>query len=142
MFWAAQANRGDKGFLSKDITVRDMLTHHGDIHHIFPKNFLKQRGLQRSKYNQVANYVYVQQEVNIKIGHTAPAAYMADVLAQCDSGVARYGAITRLDDLKVNLASNCLPEDLAAYQPEQFEAFLAERRRLMAQKIKQYYWGL
>ncbi|ASD06968.1 hypothetical protein CD797_32410 [Pseudomonas aeruginosa] len=66
----AQANRGDKGFLSKDITVRDMLTHHGDIHHIFPKNFLKQRGL-RSKYNQVANYVYVQQEVNIKIGDTA-----------------------------------------------------------------------
>lgn len=44
VFWAAQANRGDKGFLSKDITVRDMLTHHGDIHHIFPKNFLKQRG--------------------------------------------------------------------------------------------------
>ncbi|KPY31470.1 hypothetical protein ALO52_200235 [Pseudomonas syringae pv. primulae] len=80
--------------------------------------------------------------MNIKIGHTAPAAYMADVLVQCDSGVARYGAITRLDDLKVNLASNCLPEDLAAYQPEQFEAFLAERRRLMAQKIKQYYWGL
>ena len=38
VFWAAQANRGDKGFLSKDITVRDMLTHHGDIHHIFPKN--------------------------------------------------------------------------------------------------------
>ncbi len=43
VFWAAQANRGDKGFLSKDITVRDMLTHHGDIHHIFPKNFLKNR---------------------------------------------------------------------------------------------------
>ncbi len=55
VFWAAQANRGDKGFLSKDITVRDMLTHHGDIHHNFPKNFLKQRGLPRSKYNQVAN---------------------------------------------------------------------------------------
>lgn len=63
VFWAAQANRGDKGFLSKDITVRDMLTHHGDIHHIFPKNFLKNRGLARSRYNQVANFVFVQQEV-------------------------------------------------------------------------------
>lgn len=142
VFWAAQANRGDKGFLSKDITVRDMLTHHGDIHHIFPKNFLKQRGLLRSKYNQVANYVYVQQEVNIKIGDTAPAAYMAKVFDQCQQGAAHYGAIISLDDLKANLAANCLPHDLAAYQPEQFEAFLAERRRLMAQKIKQYYWGL
>jgi len=142
VFWAAQANRGDKGFLSKDITVRDMLTHHGDIHHIFPKNFLKNRGLARSRYNQVANFVFVQQEVNIKIGHTAPATYMADVLAQCESGEARYGAITRLDDLKGNLAANCLPEELAAYQPERFEEFLAERRRLMAQKIKQYYRGL
>ncbi len=28
------------------------------------------------------------------------------------------------------------------YQPEQFETFLTERLRLMAQKIKQYYWGL
>ncbi|TXH92891.1 MAG: hypothetical protein E6Q71_00190, partial [Pseudomonas sp.] len=142
VFWAAQANRGDKGFLSKDITVRDMLTHHGDIHHIFPKNFLKQRGLLRSKYNQVANYVYVQQEVNIKIGDTAPAAYMAKVFDQCQQGAAHYGAIISLDDLKANLAANCLPDDLAAYQPEQFETFLTERRRLMAQKIKQYYWGL
>ncbi len=80
--------------------------------------------------------------MNIGIGHTAPATYMADVLAQCDSGEARYGAITHLDDLKANLTANYLPEDLAAYQPERFEEFLSERRRLMAQKIKQYYWDL
>jgi hypothetical protein len=43
---------------------------------------------------------------------------------------------------KANLASNRLPEVSAASQPERFEAFLAERRRLMAQEIKQYYWGL
>ena len=83
----------------------------------------------------------MQQEVNIKIGDTAPATYMAKVFEQCQQGVAHYGAITNLDDLKANLAANCLPDDLTAYQPEQL-AFLAERRRLMAQKIKQYYWGL
>lgn len=142
VFWAAQANQGDRGFLSKDITVRDMLTHHGDIHHVFPKNFLKGRGLSRSKYNQVANYVYVQQEVNIKIGQTAPASYMAAVLDQCETGTARYGAIVRLADLRANLQANCLPDELQAYQPENFDAFLTERRRLMAQKIKRYYAGL
>lgn len=142
VFWAAQANRGDKGFLSKDITVRDMLTHHGDIHHVFPKNFLKGKGFPKAKYNQVANFVYVQQEVNIKIGDAAPATYLADVFAQCASGEPRYGAITRVEDLKSNLEANCLPEDLEAYRPDQFEAFLTERRRLMAQKIKQYYWAM
>ncbi|MEI0979001.1 hypothetical protein VUS57_07780, partial [Pseudomonas aeruginosa] len=64
------------------------------------------------------------------------------VFDQCQQGAAHYGAIISLDDLKANLAANCLPDDLAAYQPEQFETFLTERRRLMAQKIKQYYWGL
>lgn len=34
--------------------------------------------------------------------------------------------------------TNCLLEDSAASQPERFEAFLVERRRLMAQEIKQY----
>lgn len=80
--------------------------------------------------------------MNIKIGDTAPATYMAEVLAQCETGEARYGAITRLDDLQANLAANCLPSNLGTYQPEQFEEFLAERRRLMAQKIKEYYWAL
>ncbi|MGY1489336.1 GmrSD restriction endonuclease domain-containing protein [Methylobacillus pratensis] len=142
VFWAAQAHRGDKGFLSKDITVRDMLTHHGDIHHIFPRNFLKNQGLEKGKYNQVANYVYVQQEVNIKVGDTAPAVYMADVFSQCESGEPRYGAITCLEALKANLSANCLPEALDAYKPENFEVFLAMRRKLMAQKIKHYYWSL
>lgn len=77
-----------------------MLTHHGDIHHIFPKSFLKQQGLPRGKYNQVANYVYLQQEVNIKIGDTAPATYMAKVFDQCQQGIPHYGAIISLDDLK------------------------------------------
>ncbi|MBF7728598.1 hypothetical protein [Pseudomonas sp. N040] len=67
---------------------------------------------------------------------------MARVFDQCQQGVPHYGAIIGLDDLKANLAVNCLPEDLAAYQPDQFEAFLTECRRLMAQKIKQYYQGL
>lgn len=34
------------------------------------------------------------------------------------------------------------PRGLGRLQPELFEVFLVERRRLMAQKIKQYYWGV
>lgn len=139
VFWAAQANQGDKGFLSKEITVRDMLTHHGDIHHIFPSNYLKKLNLPKQKYNQVANFVYVQQEVNIKIGDTPPAEYMKTVFKQCESGEAVFGGIVDLNILKANLKSNCLPENLEDYEIGNFDQFLEKRRELMANKIKHYY---
>lgn len=34
------------------------------------------------------------------------------------------------------------PGGFGRLQPELFEVFLVERRRLMAQKIKQYYWDV
>ena len=75
-FLAAQAHNNARGFLSKEITVRSMLEHRGDVHHIFPRDYLKKKfGLTRSQYNQVANYVYTQQEINIAIGNAPPEEY-------------------------------------------------------------------
>ena len=142
VFLAAQSKIGDQGFLSKDISVRDMLIHHGDIHHIFPRNYLKKKGLTRGKYNQVANFVYVQQEVNIKIADRAPVDYIATVFDQCESGEAVYGAITDGELLGKNLKMNCLPKELSSYEYENYEEFLQQRRILMAQKIKDYYQTL
>jgi len=142
VYLAAQSKLGDEGFLSKDISVRDMLIHHGDIHHIFPKNYLKNNGLMRGKYNQVANFVYLQQEINIKIGDSAPQDYLGKVFDQCDAGDPVYGAITDAEQLRDNLETNCLPADLSSYLLENYEAFLQERRKLMANKIKHYYWAL
>jgi len=75
VFLAAQVRNGDKGFLSRDITVHDLLTHRGDVHHLFPRNYLKRYGLPRSRYNQIANYVMMQSEVNIQIGDRSPSEY-------------------------------------------------------------------
>jgi hypothetical protein len=44
----------DRGFLSKDITVRELVELKGDIHHIFPKDYLKKQGLTKGAYNQIA----------------------------------------------------------------------------------------
>ncbi len=142
VFIAAQSHLGDQGFLSKDISVRDMLIHHGDIHHIFPRNYLKKKGLRRGKYNQVANFVYVQQEVNIKIGDKAPIDYINTVFNQCETGEAVYGAICDKNTLKHNLEVNCLPDELADYEYDNYENFLLKRRELMAHKIKSYYQAL
>src|SRR5439155_26179937 len=59
-YQVAQVKLGDKGFLSRDITVLDLLMNRTDVHHVYPKKFLKDQGLPRSRYNQIANFVLAQ----------------------------------------------------------------------------------
>jgi len=141
-YLACQVKAENRGFLSKEITVRDMLSAHGDIHHVFPRGFLKAKGLKQQQYNQVANYVYLQQEVNIKVGDNPPADYLKACFEQCNTGDLVYGAIDTATDLQKNLEENSLPSTLESYAYEGYEAFLAERRVKMARRIKGYYWSL
>jgi hypothetical protein len=142
VFVAAQVRANDTGLLSKDITVRELVSHLGDIHHIFPRDLLKKAGLTRSQYNQIANYAYTQEEINIKISNKPPRAYFADIQAQCRGGPMKYGAIADADTLKVNLAANCVPESIVDMDVAQFDDFLRSRRELIANRIGQYYEGL
>jgi len=142
VFLAAQVKSNDRGFLSKEISVNNLIQHRGDIHHIFPRNYLKKAGLSRSKYNQIANYVYMQQEVNIQVGSKAPDMYFSEVLEQCHGGALKYGAITELQDLHKNLDQNCIPQSVFTMTIENYDEFLKERRKLMAKKIKEYYHNL
>lgn len=139
-FIAAQVKRNARGFLSKDITIRSMLEHRGDVHHVFPKNYLKTKhGLTRSQYNQVGNYVYMQQEINIAVGDNKPSEYLQKVVLQCASGQPTYGSIVSLDDLKANMAENAIPLAILDEQEMDYEEFLEQRRKLMGQVLKKYY---
>ena len=142
VYLASQAKANDKGFLSKEITVGDLITYRGDIHHIFPRDFLKKNGMERGKYNQIANYVYMQQEVNIAVGNKAPVAYFSEVLEQCHGGTLKYGGISSLDELHQNLQANCVPESIFTMSLDHYEEFLKERRKLMAEKMREYYFNL
>ena len=142
-FLAALARDGTPGFLSEAIGVRELLEHRGDLHHIFPRDYLKkQLRLTQARYNQVANYVYTQQETNIAIGNKPPAVYMADVVRQCETGQTVYGGITSLDALRRNLAQNAVPEVLLEPDVGDYDAFLDARRELMARRIRDYYFSL
>lgn len=140
VFLMAQVKMGDCGFLSEQIDVKSLIEQRGDIHHIFPKKYLQKCGIkERGLYNQIANYVYTQSEINVKIKDQAPKEYMAQVKEQCTGGNAVYGGIDSLEKLKVNMAANCIPEDIFDMDYTRFEEFLEQRRHLMAQKIQQYY---
>ncbi|PPK88362.1 uncharacterized protein DUF262 [Neolewinella xylanilytica] len=139
VFLASQVKARDKGFLSRDITVADLIMHRGDIHHLFPRKYLANEGLKRGQYNQIANYVYMQQEINIQIGAQSPEVYFRRILDQIDGGTIGYGAINNRQELIENLRQNCIPESIFDLTIDQYQDFLVERRKLMSEKIHEYY---
>jgi hypothetical protein len=142
VFLASQVKANDKGFLSKDVLVGDLISLRGDIHHLFPKDYLRKNGLERGKYNQIANYVYMQSEINIKVGNKPPKNYFELINKQIEEDNKLVSGISNRTELLENLRSNCVPESIMNMEIEDYQEFLIQRRKLMAQKIKEYYFSL
>lgn len=140
VFKAAQVKFQDKGFLSKDISVMDLLLNRSDVHHIYPRKYLKDTlKLQRGRYNQIANFVLTQSEINIAIGARPPAVYFPEIAEQCMGGAKKYGGITDIDDMLENFKMNCIPATMLDGNIPEYNDFLQARRFLMAQKMKSYF---
>lgn len=139
VFLAAQVKANDKGFLSSDVLVGDLVELRGDIHHLFPKDYLKKHGLARGQYNQIANYVYMQSEVNVKVGNKPPVEYFGIIREQIQRNDRQISGIVTEQDLLSNLEANCVPAGIMEMSIDDYPGFLLERRKLMALKIKEYY---
>ncbi|MDP8078486.1 GmrSD restriction endonuclease domain-containing protein [Phocoenobacter skyensis] len=138
VYLASQVKFNDKGFLSKDISVNELISLRGDIHHIFPKDYLKKNGINsRGEYNQIANYALTQSEINVKIGNKPPKEYLTLI----DNSIQISGVSTEKELLE-NLKTNCIPHEIREMTAENFNDFLIKRRKLMANKIKEYYFSL
>ena len=142
VFLAAQVKANDRGFLSKDVLVGDLISLRGDIHHLFPKDYLKKHGLDRSKYNQIANYVYMQSEINIKVGNKPPKDYFELITTQMLENNKQVSGLSSNQELFDNLQMNAVPSDIVHMSIEDYNEFLIARRKLMASKIKDYYHSL
>lgn len=142
VFLASQVKANDKGFLSRDVLVSDLISLRGDIHHLFPKDYLKKHGLDRGKYNQIANYVYMQSEINIKVGNKPPKDYFKILQEQMANGTLSLSGIHHDDALQDNLKANCIPVEIIDMDIDHYQDFLHKRRLLMAEKLKEYYFGL
>lgn len=142
-YLAAQVFLNDKSMLSNSTYVSDLITVAGDVHHIFPKEYLKKNGFDdRYKYNQVANFTYLDTGVNISIGKKAPTVYFTEAVEQCATGEIVTGTITNIDELWMNLEKNCIPSDVVSMTAGNYPEFLAKRRAMMAAKIREFYYSL
>ena len=101
-----------------------------DVHHIFPKNYLKKMGVTDKKdFNQQANYIYIEYADNIKISDKAPSEYwpmMVDTLNDHEKKDLMENYTERFD----------LPHEF--WNMDYFD-FLNERRKLMAKSIRNYF---
>jgi hypothetical protein len=89
-------------------------------HHLFPRAYLETEGIDDTRsINQIANFSYVEWPENIEISDTAPSLYWP-----------RYADQFSADDL----FHHALPQDWAQMD---YEQFLTERRKLMAQVIRE-----
>lgn len=143
IYLAALVSKGVRGFLSKSINVAQMIEGHGDMHHIVPKNYLIKNGFpKQGDYNQVANFALTETPINIVIKDHPPQTYMHKVKSQCDTGELSLGEITNLTDLQANLRENAIPGFIDTVTADNYRDFLAARRKLMAQMIRDYYEAL
>ena len=142
-FLAAQDYLKSSSMLMKGTMISDLITISGDVHHIFPKAYLKKNGItSKGQYNQVANYTYLDTQVNKAISDDAPKDYFGVILDQCQTKNVKIGNITDIEELNKNLAENAIPSGIVNMTVEDYEAFLVERRKLMAKMIETYYKAL
>jgi len=91
-----------------------------EYHHIFPRNFFKDRRIDSDKINSLCNFCFLPSDSNKKISNKAPSEYIFNVIPQ-----AHYPEI---------LESNLMPLRKEIYQKDDYDEFLKQR----AKKILDY----
>ena len=143
VFLAAQIYKGDNALFSNGTKISYLITLMGDVHHIFPKQYLRDNGYnERIQYNQIANFTYLDTQVNKEISDDAPSVYFKNAVEQCERGHTLYGNVSDIDALKQNMEENCIPSNIVNMDYSNYSEFLIARRKMMAAKIKSYYYSL
>lgn len=142
-FLAAQVNLNCNSLFMHGTMISDLINISGDVHHIFPKAYLKKNGVDsKGRYNQVANFTYLDTQVNKAVKDDAPNIYFGKVIEQCENTSIALGNIADRDSLMRNLDENAIPQDVIGMTVDDYDAFLVERRKLMAKLVERYYKGL
>lgn len=108
---------------ARDWGTGNRLRHHSlgdhtnlELHHIFPKAYLRRKGISSKDANNLGNIAFQTRETNQAIGSSAPVEYMPEVAANWPDA----------------LESQWIPNDPELWKVENYHRFLSARRRLLA----------
>ncbi len=96
------------------------------VHHLFPKARLYEKGYLRAEVNAVANFCFLTQDTNLWVGAREPAEYFSLVEEKYPGA----------------LASQWVPLDRELWSLDNYRGFLAARRRLLADAANSLLDGL
>ena len=92
-----------------------------EYHHIFPRTFLKNKGVETEKINSLCNFTFLPADANKTISGKSPSDYVFSVTPS-----RAYSEI---------LGSNLMPLRKEIYQKDQYDKFLEERAALILQYL-------
>ena len=96
-----------------------------EFHHIFPKAFLKNLGVEIPKRNNICNVCFLTASQNKKVSNAAPSEYLSDSIR--NNG----------DEARAILKSNLLLyEDDAPWINDDYESFLEQRSSILLEEMK------
>ena len=108
---------------ARDWGTGNRLRHHSlgdhtnlEMHHIFPRAYLNRHGISANDVNNLGNIAFQTRETNRTLSDRAPADYMPEVSANWPGA----------------LESQWIPMDPELWKVENYQHFLDERRRLLA----------
>jgi hypothetical protein len=96
--------------------------HKLQFHHIFPKAQLQGK-YSKAQINDIANLAFIGGRTNRSISARPPSAYLPEVVTKRGQEA---------------LSAQCVPLDRSLWANDRFLEFLAERRRLLTDRINQY----
>ena len=118
--------------------MRGFLLRRGGENHMFLRKRLQRSDASRGSYTEIANFAIAHIKINIAAGDKAPEIHLAELLEQANGGSKRYGGILDPHWLKAILVMICPPTTMLNGDPLDYKVFLMDRRRLMAEKIRQW----
>jgi len=107
-------NRIDLGVALSEYNVKE-------YHHIFPRAFLKTKGVETNEINSLCNFCFLPADSNKKIAGKSPSDYMFNVVPPSS-----YSKI---------LNSNLMPIKKDIYRKNQYKEFIEDRATLILQYL-------
>ena len=98
-----------------------------DIHHIFPRKWCQDRGLDKDIYDCILNKTPISYKANRKIGGEAPSVYLPRIQKEKQVGLSD-------DEMDALLESHALSPVLL--RQDNFEAFIEDRRQRLCRLIE------
>lgn len=129
---ASRCAKGAASLYDPECTIRELYIDKAESYQLLSKKYLESCGYKtRETYGQVANIAYVSKDIKTIVKKAAPAVYKEKLLKKVTEDV-----------ILETLQDNAIPTNIFELEDKNIAAFLENRRKNMAELLREYYISL